>query len=122
MSKKRFPQIGDVYWISPNFTSGREMKGPHRFIVITTERVNRLGVSITVPVTTGGSFARDNGISIPISGYDTTGVAVCNQVRSFDIESCLKDGAAKYIETLDRWLVDEIISRVISIIDPSELS
>lgn len=119
--KKRIPERGDVYWINPNPTSGREMKNQHRFVVITPKEINQLGVAMTVPVTSGGSFARSMGITVPIMGYDTTGVAVCNQVRSFDIQTHVSDGTAKYIESLDSSVYSEIIDRVISIIDPEEL-
>lgn len=122
MSKKRIPERGDVYWIDPNPTSGREMKDKHRFVVITIKEINALGVAMSVPVTSGGAFARSMGITVPITGYDTVGVAVCNQVRTFDIEARIKDGSARYIETLDQQLAEEIVNRVTSIIDPEPAS
>jgi mRNA interferase ChpB len=118
MVKKRVVQPGDVYWIDPNPTSGKEMKNRHRFIVITPKEINELGVSMTVPVTSGGEHARNMGLTVVISGYDTNGVAVCNQVRSFDISARVASGHASYIETLDEVIMNEIISRVVSIIDP----
>jgi mRNA interferase ChpB len=51
------PRCDDVYWIDPNPVSGREMKDRHRFVVITPRPINALGVSKTVPITTGGAFA-----------------------------------------------------------------
>ena len=59
------------------------------------------------------------GLTVPIMGHETAGVAVCNHVRSFDIEARVKAGSARYIEALDVPTLDEIISRVISIIDPA---
>ncbi len=120
MSRRRVIQKGDVYWINPNPISGREMKDRHRFVVITPKEINALGIVITVPVTSGGKFSRDMGLTVPIMGHDTTGVAVCNQVRSFDIEARVKAGSAKYIEKLDKVTIDDIINRVISVIDPAE--
>ena len=120
MNRRRVIQKGDVYWIDPNPISGREMKNNHRFVVITPKEINALGVAITVPVTSGGKFSRDMGLTVPIMGHDTTGVAVCNQVRSFDIEARVKAGSAKYIEKLDTVSIDEIVNRVISVIDPAE--
>jgi mRNA interferase ChpB len=120
MTKRHVPQRGDVYWIDPNPIAGREMKDRHRFVIITPKEINELGIVITVPVTSGGAFARTAGLTVPISGHDTTGVAVCNQVRSFDIEARVKAGSAKYIETLDTYTLDEIINRVISVIDPAD--
>ena len=119
MVKKRIVQCGDVYWIDPNPTTGKEMKNRHRFIVITPMEINQLGISMTVPVTSGGDYARNMGLTATITGHDTTGVAVCNQVRSFDINARVMAGHASYIETLDEETMNEIISRVISIIDPA---
>lgn len=120
MTKRRIPQRGDVYWIDPNPITGREMKDRHRFVVITPKEINALGIVITVPVTSSGHFSRNMGLTVPITGHDTTGVAVCNQVRSFDIDARIQSATAKYIETLDISIVDEIINRVISIIDPAD--
>ncbi|HDQ40034.1 MAG TPA: hypothetical protein ENN39_03265, partial [Desulfonatronum sp.] len=80
MIRRRTPQRGDVYWIDPNPTSGREMRDRHRFVVITPGEINVLGLVMTVPVTSGGMFARQTGLTVPIIGHDTQGVAVCNQV------------------------------------------
>ena len=119
MTRRRIIQKGDVYWIDPNPISGREIKDKHRFVVITSKEINALGIAMTVPVTSGGKFLRDMGITVPIIGHDTTGVAICNQVRSFDIEARLKVDSARYIETLDQITIDDIVNHVISILDPA---
>jgi mRNA interferase ChpB len=119
MSKHRIPQKGDVYWIDPNPISGREIKDRHRYIVITPKEINALGIIMAVPVTSAEKFSRIRGLTIAITGHDTTGVAVCNQVRSFDIEARIKSKTARYIETLAAEMTEEIINRVISIIDPA---
>ena len=110
--------IGDVYWIDPNPVAGRELKDWHRFVVITRKEINALGVVMTVPVTIGGNLSRLKGLVVPIMGHDTEGVAVCNRVCSFDIEALVRSGNTSYIETLDTVTIDEIVSRVISVIDP----
>ena len=120
MVRGKVPRRGDVYWIDPNPVSGREMKDRHRFVVITPHQINALGVSMTVPITTGGSFARDVGLAVPVSGHDTTGVAVCNHVRSFNIANRVRTGTARYIATLNEATVNEIVARVVSAIDPSD--
>jgi mRNA interferase ChpB len=118
MVRSDVPRRGDVYWIDPNPVAGREMKDRHRFVVITPRQINALGVSITVPVTTGGTFSGNVGLAVAISGHDTTGVAVCNHVRSFDIVARVRAGSARFIETLNRTTMDEIVARVVSAIDP----
>ncbi len=74
---------------------------------------------MTVPVTTGGAHTRNLGLAVAISGHDTTGVAVCNQVRSFDLEALVHAGTANFVESLDEATINEIVSRVLSVIDPS---
>ena len=118
MSKRRIPDRGYVYWIDPKPTQGREMQGQHRFVVITPRAINGLGVAMAVPITTGGYVTRTSGLAVVIQGHDTTGVAVCNQVRSFDIEERVRLGTARYVETLDVAVMDEIVLRVLSVIDP----
>lgn len=118
MIRSNVPKRGDVYWIVPNPVAGREMKNRHRYVVITPREINALGVSMTVPITTGGAFSRDVGLAVPVTGHDTTGVAVCNQVRSFDIQARIQQRTAQYIETLDEATMAEIVARVVSAIDP----
>jgi mRNA interferase ChpB len=118
MVRSSVPRRGDVYWIDPNPVAGREMKERHRFVVITPREINALGVCMTVPVTTGGAFSRASGLAVPITGHQTSGVAVCNQVRSFDIEARVRAGSARFVETLDQAITDEIVARVVSAIDP----
>jgi mRNA interferase ChpB len=101
MISRRTPDRGDVYWIDPNPTSGREMRGRHRFVVITLQVINTLGLVMAVPVTSGGEFSRETGMTIPSIGYDTQGVAVCNQMRTFDVEARVKTGTARFVEKLD---------------------
>ena len=116
-TSRRVPQRGDVYWIDPNPAAGREMRDRHRFVVVTPLEINKLGVSITV-VTSGGAFARLKGLTVPLFGSDTTGVAVCNQACSFDIQARVRAGSARYIETLDAATADEIVSRLVSVLEP----
>jgi mRNA interferase ChpB len=117
MVRSRHASPGDVYWIDPNIV-GREMRDRHRFVVITPRAINALGIAMTVPITTGGAMGRATGLTVVIAGHDTTGVAVCNQVRSFDIEARVRAGSARFVETLDDATINEIVSRVLSVIDP----
>lgn len=119
MIRRGIARRGDVCWIDPNPIAGREIRDRHRFVVITPKEINALGIAMTVPVTSSGQFARNTGLTVPITGHDTAGVAVCNQVRSFDLEARVRAGTARYIETLDAITVEEIVSRVISVIDPA---
>ena len=118
MIRRRIAQRGDVYWIDPNPAAGREMKHRHRFVVITPREINMPGVAMFVPVTSGGQRVRDTGLSVLVTGHATNGVAVCNQVRSFDLEALERADTARFVETLDGATADEIVARVVSVIDP----
>ncbi|MDE3246763.1 MAG: type II toxin-antitoxin system PemK/MazF family toxin, partial [Acidobacteriota bacterium] len=118
MIRRRIAQRGDVYWVDPNPVAGHEMKDRHRFVVITPQEINALGICMMVPITGGGAFARATGLTVPIHGFDTRGVAVCNQVRSFDLEARERQGSAKFLESLDAATMIEIVNRVLSVIEP----
>ena len=75
MIRRRIAGAGDVYWIDPNPIAGREIRDRHRFVIITQKEINALGVAMAVPVTGGGAFARNMGLTVAISGHDTLGVA-----------------------------------------------
>jgi mRNA interferase ChpB len=106
-----------VYWINPNSTAGNEIRDRHRFVVITPTEINKLGLVTCVPIPSGGNHARQNGLTVAIAGHDTAGVAVCNQMRTFDLLA--RAGDIQYVETLDQQTTREIINRVTSIIDPA---
>lgn len=118
MVRSSVPKRGDVYLIDLNPVVGNEMKDEHRCIVITPKEINAVGLCLVVSVTTGGMFTRKAGLAVNISGHKTTGVALCNQVRSLDIVSRVSDKKARYIETLDDGTMGEIVARVVSMIDP----
>lgn len=119
MAASRTPKQGDVYWVDPNPASGREMRDRHRFVVITPEEINFLGISMAVPITTAGGFAKNMGLTVSVMGESTLGVAVCNQVRSFDLQARVQMGRARFVESLEEKVVSEIVSRVLSVIEPA---
>ena len=112
MIRSRAPKRGDIYWIDPNPVVGREIMNRHRFVVVSPSAINKLATSIVVPVTSGGLAARSNGLTVVISGHDTNGVALCHQVRSFDIEARVKASSARFVETLDNDTINEILNKV----------
>ncbi|BCH65893.1 MULTISPECIES: type II toxin-antitoxin system PemK/MazF family toxin [Rhizobium/Agrobacterium group] len=117
MVRSNTPKRGDVYLIDLNPVVGNEMRDTHRCVVISPREVNVLGMCLTVVVTTGGQFARRAGLAVNITGHETNGVALCNHVRSFDILSRVKQKTARHIDTLDSDTVDEIVAKVVGIIE-----
>ena len=119
MSKGRLIERGDLYWIDPNPVAGREMRDRHPFVVITPAAINLLGLVMTVPVASAGAFAQARGLTVAIVAGQVRGVAVCNQVRTFDLSARVKAGSARFVEQLDATTAEEIVSRVLSVIDPA---
>ncbi|MBU4530467.1 MAG: type II toxin-antitoxin system PemK/MazF family toxin [Hoeflea sp.] len=119
MVRSNIPNRGDVFLIDLNPVVGNEMRDRHRCVVISPREINALGMCLTVAVTTGGQFARKAGMAVNITGHETNGVALCNHVRSLDIVSRVQQKTARYVDTLDADTVDEIVARVIGIIDPT---
>jgi mRNA interferase ChpB len=117
MIRCRVPQRGDVYLVNPDPTTGHEMKGCHPYVVITPKEINSFGVSVVVPIFSGGAAMR-MGLTVPIQGHKTQGVAVCHQVRTFDLDVRQAEGTAFFIESLDPATISEIVARTISVIDP----
>ncbi len=118
MTRGRPIRRGDLYWIDPNPVAGREMRNRHPFVVITPQEINALGLVMTVPITSSGAFAKARGLTVAISGSKISGVAVCNQVRTFDLQARVRSGSACYVESIEPKTADEIVGRVISVIDP----
>ncbi|MBB3394971.1 MULTISPECIES: type II toxin-antitoxin system PemK/MazF family toxin [unclassified Rhizobium] len=120
MVRSNVPKRGDVFLVDLNPVVGNEMKDDHRCVVVISPReINVVGMCLTVPITTGGAFTRKAGLAVNISGHKTTGVALCNQVRALDIMERVRLKTARLVDTLDAPTTDEIVARVVSIIDPA---
>jgi mRNA interferase ChpB len=117
--RPKIPKRGEIYSINPNPTAGRETMDRHYWIVVTPEAINVHGVSIAAVISTVAQGARAAGLTVPVSGGGVTGVAVCNQVRSFDIRARIADGSASYTGEAEPAVAAEIAARVASVIDPA---
>jgi len=47
-------------------------------------------------------------------------VAVCNQVRTFDLTARVQAGSARFVERIDEAATEEIVARMLSVIDPAK--
>lgn len=116
----RLPDRGDIYHLDADPVYGREERGKHYFLVVSPAVINRLGVSVCVAITTGGQGMRAAGTAVSITGGGSvTGVAVCNQIRAFDLPARERAGNARYIETIDRAIANEVARTAASVIDPA---
>ena len=79
-------------------------------MIISVREFNRLGVPIVCPITLGGSFARDGGFAVSLTGTGLAaqGVVLCNQLRALDLNA----RRAKFIEKVPREIIDEVLGKV----------
>ncbi|MFJ7437897.1 type II toxin-antitoxin system PemK/MazF family toxin [Methylorubrum thiocyanatum] len=116
--RPRIPKRGDIYSINPNPVAGREMRDRHYWLVLSPEAVNVHGVAITVVIATVAVGARAAGLAVPISAEGVTGVAICTQLRSFDLRARIANGSASFAGTADIKTVEDVAARVADLLDP----
>lgn len=116
--RPKIPKRGEIYAINPNPVVGREMRDRHYWVVLTPEAVNVHGMAIAVVISTVAAGARAAGLTVPIAADGVTGVAICTQVRSFDLRARIADGSASLAGVAEPDMVGEIAARLASLIDP----
>lgn len=109
-----------MFWIDSGSCSSSEDESGGKFVVITPREINELGISMAVPIALVSIDKFSMGFTVAVETSETQGLAVCNQVRSFDMEERLESNSARYIETLSEPLAAEIINRVLSLIEPAK--
>ncbi|HLQ91730.1 MAG TPA: type II toxin-antitoxin system PemK/MazF family toxin [Xanthobacteraceae bacterium] len=110
---------GDIYLVSLDPTIGHEQQGKRPVLVISPGRFNRLtGVPVVLPIATVGNFARTAGFAVSLmgAGTQTTGVVRCDQPRALD----LRARGGRKIERVPETIVDEVLSRIVTIFEPVE--
>ncbi|PJG84029.1 type II toxin-antitoxin system PemK/MazF family toxin [Caviibacterium pharyngocola] len=116
----RVPKKGEIWYVDPDPTSGKELRSPHYFIVVSEQVLNKaLGVSICCPISSGGNAARSQSVTVVMDGNSTksgkvTGVILCHQVRALDLQA----RNAKYATTAEDYLIDEVVMKLVDLIDP----
>ncbi|EBW2268523.1 type II toxin-antitoxin system PemK/MazF family toxin [Salmonella enterica] len=120
VKRRTIPARGEIWHIDGDPQAGKEFKGPHYYLVISDQRLNEVfSTAICVPITSAGSFSRSEGVTVVIDGRSTdtgkiTGVALPFAVRSLD----LKARSATYAATVESFIIDEVASLLIDIIEP----
>ena len=107
---------GDIVRVNLNPTAGREQQGDARpALVISQKAFNSLGLTMIVPITQGGDFARYAGFAVTLmgSGSETQGVLIANMIRSVDLQA----RKAKLIEKVGAKIVDEVVAKLLPIIE-----
>lgn len=113
--KRGVPDRGDIFHIDLDPVKGREQQGKGFVLVLTPAVFNRFGLMLVCPVTQGGTFAREHGFAVSLSGAGsrTQGVALCHQVRTLDY----RERNAAWVESLPADIVEEVLARVRTLLD-----
>jgi mRNA-degrading endonuclease toxin of MazEF toxin-antitoxin module len=102
---------GDIYLVSLDPTLGHEQQGTRPVLLISPDRFNAVTrVPIVVPITSGGSFARNAGFAVSLigAGTRTSGVIRCDQPRPLDLTA--RNG--RKLESVPQHILDEVLARV----------
>lgn len=115
---RTFYDRGDIVLTSLNPTVGNELQGDFRpALVLTKREFNALGNGLTlvVPITSGGNYARINGFTVSLSGtgLKTTGVILTNALRTLDL--CARP--TQKIEKAPDYIVDDVLARIAALIE-----
>ena len=107
---------GDIYLVSLDPTSGHEQQGTRPVLIVSPSSFNRLtNMSIALPITSGGNFARTAGFAVSLmgAGTKTTGVARCDQPRALDLAS----RNARKLESVPATIMDEVLAKLAAIFE-----
>ena len=79
------PERSDIVWIQHDPQAGKEMKGMHPMLIISTKAfVERTGLVIGFPMT-HAEFNSDNPFAVAVQGPKReVGYVLCHQPKSFD--------------------------------------
>ena len=99
---------GDIYMVSLDPTQGHEQRG-HRPVVIISPTAfnNATKLPVTLPITSGGEFARRIGFAVPLTGGRVTGVVRCDQPRVLDINA----RGGKKVDSLPSEILDDVLAK-----------
>jgi len=102
---------GEIWLVSLDPASGHEQKGRRPVLIVSPELFNRTTkLPVTLPITSGGNFARTAGFAVPLTGAGTktTGVVRCDQLRTLDFAA----RGGKKLETVPDAIMDEVLARI----------
>ncbi|MDR2186700.1 MAG: type II toxin-antitoxin system PemK/MazF family toxin [Azonexus sp.] len=107
---------GDIWLVSLDPISGREQQGTRPVLIVSPGKFNRLTQTpVVLPITSGGNFVRDLGLSVSLMGAGTsiTGVVRCDQPRALD----MKSRGGRKLESVPSAIVDEVLAKLVTIFE-----
>ena len=105
------PNQGDIIIMDFDPQAGFEQKGRRPALVISNNKYNKhCKMAIVCPIT---NTDKDHAFHIRLNNTQTTGVILCDQVRSLDIDA----RSASYKERVSDDILDEAIDLICSFIE-----
>ncbi|MCM5705824.1 MULTISPECIES: type II toxin-antitoxin system PemK/MazF family toxin [Larsenimonas] len=108
-------QRGDIYFVSLNPTRGHEQQGMRPVLIVSPDAFNlAMGAPLVAPITNGGGFARSRGFTVSLAeaGTTTTGVVLCSQMRTLDIEA--RHG--RWVEQVPQHIMEDVLARLATLL------
>lgn len=104
---------GDVYVVDLDPTVGHEIKKRRPVLIVSPTEFNRRNMPLVAPITSGGAAARLGLMTISLTGAgtQTTGVVLCNQLRTLDI----RQRGGKRVEHLPDEITGSVVARIADI-------
>lgn len=102
---------GDIYLVSLNPTRGHEQQGTRPVLIVSPDAFNMaMGTPLIAPISTGGGFARSRGFTVSLegTGTTTTGVVLCSQLRTLDIE----ERQGRFLEKVSQEVIDDVLAKL----------
>lgn len=103
---------GAIVLISLDPTRGHEQRGRRPVLVVSSTAFNELTrTPITLPITSGGNFARTAGFAVELAGTNTTGIIRCDQPRALDFDA----RKGRYIEHVPAEILADVLAKLFAI-------
>lgn len=107
---------GEIWHVDLNPTSGREQRGRRYVLIVSADAFNAAtGTAVVAPVTTGGGGSRLKGFAVSLSGAgtQTTGVVLCDQIRTLD----LRARGGRRVEAVPDFIIAEVLARLVTLFE-----
>jgi mRNA interferase MazF len=111
VTKRYIPEQGDIVWLDLGPKRGHEQGGLRPAVVVSRKQYNApSGLALFCPIT---SSVKNYPFEVPIKARKTTGVALVDQVKSFDWQ----DRKVEYVEIADEETVSGILGALQTLIN-----
>jgi mRNA interferase ChpB len=109
---------GDIYMVDLDPTIGHEIKKRRPVLIVSPTEFNRRNLPLVAPITSGGAMARLGLMTVALAGTGTatTGVVLCNQIRTLDIG----ERRGKRLERAPDEITRVVVARVADIFELCE--